>query len=190
MNPIDAANAVVALAALVGFVCLFYGPWQSICTDISRQAIFERRDRLFNLAASGRIAFDSVGYQAARRRLNNMLRFAHEMTWPDLVIGYYFLTTRGHVSSWKDTLETIPADIRDEIDELVKECSATLSAMMAMKSIVLAPAAIFGTVFLVCTKGLSWLLRKIANQKRFEPFNETVQAAAINYVESEMAHAT
>lgn len=190
MSPAIAANAIVALAVLTGLVCLFYGPWQSICTDLTRQVIFERRDRLFDLALAGRLDFDSDGYRAARHTLNGMLRFAHELTWPDMVIGLYFVQTRKlNTSRWRETLETIPAEVRDEVDELVKECSAILTGMMALKSLFLAPILAIACIVLVCTSGLSWLLRCVAAQKKFEPLNETIQAATAEFAESEMAMA-
>src|SRR5882762_1469504 len=121
-SPID---AILALLALIGLVCLFYGPWQSLCTDLARQIIFERRDKLFDLALAGRINFDSETYRAARKTMNGMIRFAHEITWVDMVFHQY--AVRKHeqkISSWRSSLQRIEDDeLRDEIKNLVTECS-------------------------------------------------------------------
>jgi hypothetical protein len=188
MNPATAANAIVTLAAVIALVCLLYGPWQTLCTDLSRQVIFERRDRLFNLALDGRIDFNSEGYRAARQVLNGYLRFAHEMTWVDFLISAYFIQIRRRQPPrWHDTLQTLPADVRGEINELVRECSAVLTAMMALKSMLLGPICGLIAIGLVCTSGLSWLLRRVARQEKFDRVNDTIQAAVDEYAENEMA---
>ena len=59
MTPAIAAEALVGLVTLAALLCLFYGPWQALCTDLSRQFIFEGRDQLFDMALAGRLDFDS-----------------------------------------------------------------------------------------------------------------------------------
>ena len=52
------ANSFFALAGLTGFLLLFYGPWQSVCTDVARQLMFEQRDKIFDMARGGMINFE------------------------------------------------------------------------------------------------------------------------------------
>jgi hypothetical protein len=183
-----AADAIVALAALIALLCLFYGPWQSLCIDLSRQFIFERRDRLFDMALAGRIEFDSEAYRATRRALNGMIRFAHELTWPDMVVAFYFIQkAKPKVPRWRDTLVSLPPDVRNEIERLVKECSATLTGMMALKSIFVAPIVVILFIVLACTTGVNWLVGCIANQEKFEPLNETIQKSSAEFAENETA---
>ena len=80
-----AANAVISLLALALFVCLFYGPWQAVCTDWARQILFEKRDKLFDMAMAGKLHFASEEYKSIRRMLESMIRFAHHLTWPKLL---------------------------------------------------------------------------------------------------------
>lgn len=79
-NNVQLLNALVSFigfAALLGF---FYGPWQRLVVDIIRQQLFELRDKAFDKAANGEIAFDSVQYIAFRDTINSMIRNAHTST--------------------------------------------------------------------------------------------------------------
>ena len=69
----EAAWAILALLALC---VLFYGPWQEVCTDYARQVMFEKRDALFDLAASAELDFDSEEYRTIRISLEKAIRFA------------------------------------------------------------------------------------------------------------------
>lgn len=51
------AEALLGIAALSLIAVVFYGPWQAVCTDWSRNYIFEARDRIFDLAESGELEF-------------------------------------------------------------------------------------------------------------------------------------
>jgi hypothetical protein len=191
MNPAMAADAMVALAVLGALLCLFYGPWQSACTDLGRQFIFERRDKLFDMALAGRISFDSEAYQSARQTLNGFLRFAHELTWPEILVGTYFIhKRRPHVRRWQDTLTSLPPDVRREIEDLVRECTVSLIAMMALKSIFIAPLVAPACVVFACTSGLNVLTRKFAANKELEPLFQTIQTTSEEYAESETVVAT
>jgi len=191
MNPLaNVADGLVALATLIALLCLFYGPWQGVCTDISRQIIFERRDRLFDMARAGRIDFSSDAYRAARQALNGLLRFAHKLTWQEFVISVYFVKHNNpKIPDWRDKLATLPPDVRKEIDDLVRECSAMLTAMMALKSIFIGPLVFIVALFVACTKGSTWMLRLLASQERFDPLNEQIQNNSAEFAETEFAAA-
>src|SRR6516162_8405362 len=106
------ADAIVTLFVLLLFACLFYGPWQAVCTDLARQLVFERRDRLFDLAASNRLAFDSEEYRKIRLTLEGMIRFAHSLTWPRLLMILLFRRRTLDRDSTPRIAETI-ASIKD-----------------------------------------------------------------------------
>jgi hypothetical protein len=74
------AGALLAFLSLVALAALFYGPWQSICTDIARQIIFEQRDKLFDIANDGRMEFTSREYREIRTGLEDLIRFSHDLT--------------------------------------------------------------------------------------------------------------
>jgi hypothetical protein len=193
MNPLtlaEVANAIVALAALAALLSLFYGPWQTVCTNLSRQIIFERRDRLFDMALAGRLEFDSEAYRATRRRLNGLLRFAHDLTWQELVVAAYTKQRLNpKLPDWRADLESLPKDVRKDIEELVRECAATLTGMMALKSILIGPLVFVILVGAMCTLGASWLLHQVTSLTSFDPLNETIQTASAEFAESEIARA-
>jgi hypothetical protein len=190
MNPATAADALIAVAALAALLAFFYGPWQTVCTDLSRQFIFERRDRLFDMALAGRISFDSEAYKATRQALNGLLRFAHQLTWPEIFVGMYFIHTRKpHARRWQDALKSSPPDVRKELEYLVRECCVSLTAMMALKSLFIGPLAAIACVIVACTSGLNAIVRNVAARKGFEPLNQTIQTTSAEFAESEMSTA-
>jgi hypothetical protein len=85
----DTISAGVFLALLVAFLGWFYGPWQTFCVDRARERMFEVRNSLFDMAADGRLSFQSSSYRELRRRIESNIRFAHRMSWPTLVILHY-----------------------------------------------------------------------------------------------------
>lgn len=183
----DAANAIVALAALAALLGLFYGPWQAVCTNLTRQIIFERRDRLFDMALDGRIGFDSEAYRATRRQMNGLLRFAHTLTWQELVMAHYVSQKfKKAVSDRRvDHLASLPPDVRNDIKELLRECTATLTGMMALKSIFVGPIVFVIAALIASTMGTTWLLHQVASQARLESLNETIQTTSAEFAESE-----
>src|ERR1700722_15022347 len=90
------ADALAALVALSLFLLFFYGPWQEIVVDVSRQIVFEKRDAVFDLAASGKLEFESTDYKIIRDSLNKLIRFAHELNWVRLAMW------------WNETQEEAP----------------------------------------------------------------------------------
>lgn len=86
----DRLLVFIGVAVLVGF---FYGPWQKLVVDVIRQQLFEIRDRVFDMAANGEFAFDSVQYNAFRDTINSMIRNAPTSTvWRHIA---YALIIRG-----------------------------------------------------------------------------------------------
>jgi hypothetical protein len=155
-----AADALVSLVTLVLFACLFYGPWQAVCTDWARQLIFEKRDHLFDLAAQGKLDFASAEYRTTRKLLEGMIRFAHILTWPRLVMAICF---RHHSDPGVDKMITRIEDpvTRERVSELVFEASTDLLAMIALKSIFVAPIAFVVCVVAVCSSSVKSVLRRL-----------------------------
>lgn len=107
----DKMEAISAVAALIGIVWFFYVPWQRILVDIIRQRLFEIRDDVFNLAASGKIKFDDPAYVTFRSFINTMVRYAEQFSWPRL----FFLSRVGpQPESELPTPEEILSSIEDE----------------------------------------------------------------------------
>ena len=84
---------VLVVAALA--ILFFTGPWQTFCTDLARQRLFELRDRLFSLALEGRIEFDNPAYRATRDSLNHRIRYAERYVFGDMIA--ILIVHRGNV---------------------------------------------------------------------------------------------
>jgi hypothetical protein len=173
-----AANAVISLLALILFVCLFYGPWQAACTDWVRQIIFERRDRLFDMAAAGKLDFASEEYKFIRRTLEGMIRFAHDLTWPRLL--FFRLVRRDpRPAARPQLLEMIDRiedlSVRKQVIYLVDECTLRLIVVMALKSIFVAPVAFVMWFIVLCSTGFKFLVR---NNSIVENLSETILTEA------------
>ncbi len=81
MTDIHYLNAVTIFAGIAFLAWFFYGPWKSLVIDIGRQNLFEIRDSLFMIAASGKVSFDDPAYIAIRNRINGMIRFCESFSF-------------------------------------------------------------------------------------------------------------
>jgi len=73
--------ALVCVWFLV-FVC-----WRTYRVDALRQRLFALRDELFDYATSGAISYDDPAYWNLRLLMNGMIRFAHRLTFPRLLLA-------------------------------------------------------------------------------------------------------
>ena len=123
--------------------------------------------------------------------MNGLLRFDHRLTWPEIVIAAYFThKNKPQMPPWQPALSSLPKDVREEIEELLKECAVSLTAMMALKSMLIGPAVAFLCLIIACTSGLNTIMRSLAGQKRFEPLNQAIQTTSAEFAHSESAAAT
>jgi hypothetical protein len=176
-----AVNGLISLLALILLVCVFYGPWQAACTDWARQVVFERRDRLFDLAAQGSLEFTSDNYRALRAGLEGMIRFAHELTWPRLLF-HVILRKRMGVADRHALTEAIACiedpTVRRQVTELIAEATFGLIIMMLLKSIVIAPVAFLAWCIAMCSSGFKYFIGNSRNSATVRSLSETIQAEA------------
>jgi hypothetical protein len=174
------ADALLSLITLVAFVCLFYGPWQAACTDYARQLIFEKRDELFDLAYNGKLEFSSPQYRVIRSSLEAMIRFAHELTWPNFAMLYNHARLNANNSKFTPTVskaidEIEDQEIREKVKHLVQESAVALIVMAIFKSILFLPFLLVFFVIQFCGYRIPDLVRKNRMIKRMV---EAVQASA------------
>lgn len=158
------ADAFISLVLLSAFLVLFYGPWQNFCTDMIRQMIFRRRDKIFDLAAAGRLDFASEEYRSLRSFLEGLIRFAHELTWTQVLImlawhGQYRHAPRpnGAGLAPSQALARISdPKTRATAAEMIDESMKAVLVMILLKSLVIVP------VMLVMV-GLGYLTHRINN---------------------------
>ena len=130
----DALLSFVLLLILIFFI---YGPWQWLWTDITRQTIFEKRDRIFDIAVAGRLDFASDEYRTIRKSLEQSIRFAHLITLPHLIMT--FISTRNCERPKSSRLEDAIKKIGDpqtqaEVNEIIGEANRVMLRAMAFKS--------------------------------------------------------
>jgi hypothetical protein len=131
-------DAFLATLCLTGFVVIFYGPWQEACTDFARQIVFEQRDKLFDMARAGKMDFTSKEYRTIRANLENMIRFAHELTMPRLI---YMSKTIRYRRDDRDDVNIAINNIRNEevkgeLVEIIVRVYVVLVTMMVFKSLI------------------------------------------------------
>jgi hypothetical protein len=78
-------TALSTTLSLMALWALFHWLYRDYRVDLFRQRMFALRDELFELAASGRIAFDDPAYGKLRSMLNGYIRFAHRISVPLLL---------------------------------------------------------------------------------------------------------
>lgn len=105
-------ETLVCAALLVWF---FSRPWQSLWTAVSRQHLFELRDRLFDIAADERIEFSDPVYCRLREYLNGCIRFTHKITFGSFVAGFVCLGSQIRKKY------TLPEAIENVADEKVRQ---------------------------------------------------------------------
>jgi hypothetical protein len=131
-------DAVTGLIALLFFGIVFYGPWQRVCTDFSRQILFEARDEIFDLALQGKIQFDSDEYRTIRHSIEQTIRYAHELTWPRLayeLMARKLLARRGPSQLYRAIERIEDENLRSEIKDRVRRALSVSVASMLLKSL-------------------------------------------------------
>jgi hypothetical protein len=139
------AEAFWGVLAFGACLAVFYGPWQSLCTDWARQMIFESRDGIFDLAREGKLDFNSREYRQIRRSLETLIRFAHEFTWIHFCV---LSAAMGYRQSTPSELSKAIEQISDEVTKakvkrLVAKAQRSMILMMVWKSLPLILAFLF-----------------------------------------------
>jgi hypothetical protein len=152
-------HALIDLGCLAILLVVLYGPWQSFCTDATRQVLFEKRDALFDLAAAGRLHFGSREYTAIRSSLQAQIRFAHELTLPRFIVLGVALQASGALSQ-KSAMDQAIGDIRDptaraDVGRLVTQANRAIFLMLYFKSpvmLMLTPVFFIAILLLAAVK--------------------------------------
>lgn len=142
-------EALTSLLFIGLLLWLAYGPWQSYCVDVARQRMFGVRDKLFDMAADEKLSFDDKAYRDMRRLINACIRFAHRMTWVEILA--IALAVRGRAGR-PDTLDVVLDSIADPttkkaVERLQGRLSLVVFALVIVRSpllfVLAAPLIIF-----------------------------------------------
>jgi hypothetical protein len=157
----------VVLLVVFGFlVATVYGPWQWYCVDQARQELFEIRARIFNLAADGKIAFDSPEYQYIRDALNMILRFTHRVCWQQmLALKWAYPNLPSESELTRQVRSVQDRAVRDLLEREVHHVRRTMVRLIVYRS----PALL---MVMYGWRASNWLF----SQSR-DPRDEVVQSA-------------
>jgi hypothetical protein len=146
--------ALEGLLWLGVIVFVLYGPWQRICEDYTRDIIFEQRDRVFDLAANGDLQFGDAQYEKVRAHMNAMIRMAHCITAPRLVLVMMY-RVQIHDSAQRDDIWECIKQIKKEetrkvVADAMHRAEITTIRLLIMRSplllLVFGVAKIFGKI--------------------------------------------
>lgn len=134
MTGADAVAGVLVFALLCG---LYLGPWQWACADYARQAVFEERDALFDMAHAGELQFGSEAYEITRGSMNALIRFAHRASLPRLVFCLMlWRPSELETDRVRRAIATIEDErIRKQVLEHVQRAEAHFIASAMMRSL-------------------------------------------------------
>jgi hypothetical protein len=181
-------EALWTYIVLVVVAFIYYGPWQEACTDVARQMIFERRDRIFDLACEGKLQFESHEYKTIRLALNGMLRFAHELTWPALVVHWLMVkgdsVARRRTAQVNEAIDSISdLETREKVRGLMLESVAVLICMMLAKSFVALPALFVCVGVTTFSRQLNKGIYRMRQSDVFAAISERTLRSSIQYAE-------
>lgn len=82
-------NALLTLVSITGIVVVLFWLWPAYRVDRYRYDLFMLRDRLFDLACDGTLAFSDPAYRDARQRLNGMIFMADRVHWLVIALPHF-----------------------------------------------------------------------------------------------------
>jgi hypothetical protein len=163
---IDTALLFVFLGALV--TILYSSAWQNLCVDSARQEVFEARDAIFDLAADGRLSFDSPIYKEIRADLESLIRFGHRVSWP--WIAFYFkFRLRGHTHSDLNRLiaSIDDHDVRFLVQrEISKAAHATVTLVLARAPLLWLPLFVLFMVTYIAIRFIPYWRSRLATLRQ------------------------
>lgn len=139
-------SALIELLEFLLAICLLYWlykvPWQTLLIDITRQRIFESRDKIFLYAADGKLGFDSKAYKEVRKYLNNSIRLCHRIGLRSMLASHLAESNNKNMNKDKtpslhETLNEIKdPKIKKMIKEEILKANYCIARMMVLRSII------------------------------------------------------
>jgi hypothetical protein len=130
-----------AVLSLCGIYILWEFAWKPSLLDTYRSRLFEIRDYLFNLGASGKISFDDPAYRSIELLINGLIRYAHRLTFVSYIMTWrkkeYVDPAHGSIRFSERLgaqLEKASPEVRDEINKLHQMVSSAVFAYLVATS--------------------------------------------------------
>lgn len=144
--------------------------WKAYTMNLTRQHLFELRDRLFDAARRGDISYDSTAYGMARVTINGMIRFCHELTFGRMLtiaIAAKFAGTPKFVLDYQQNLDTALAELPLDQQKLVKATMHEMNVFVVMHLLRTSTLFIYlmiGTVIATTTRRITRSVLKKATR--------------------------
>lgn len=128
--------------------------WKKLCLDKYRERLFVARSRLFRLAATGKLDFDSDVYRSMETLICGMQRYAHRMTFMIYLFSFDYQQKNSREKGRPDVYERMlqktasaPPEVQAELKAILRDVSddlatyVTTSSLLFMSAIPVAIAA-------------------------------------------------
>lgn len=167
-------HALYGLITLSIFLLFFYWRWQLYVTDVTRQRLFELRDRLFDYALDHKEFRDSPTSKEIRELLNGMIRFAHEidiahvfMQGAFIYFGKKRILVKKAAASVEQLLNSVPDSDKDFVRKLVQDAHFIItwhffrrSLLLMLASVLLVPIVLLVAVLFASTNSVIDLMKR------------------------------
>lgn len=166
------ATATALMLMVLGWI--YYGPWQDLCTDMTRQVLFAKRGRLFDFAADGKLSFDAQNYRTIRTYMEHSIRYAHELTIWKHLRARILLSRMGQLNR-ETPLDRAIASIedqetREQVKLLIRDGNLSLLAMAIVKSpiLLLVTVPVIGaiTIYAIVTSQIGKVKAELVKEAR------------------------
>lgn len=122
MTSLSAFLYLVTLAGIAG-IGVYSAAVRAYQRDAFRQQAFKMRDRLFDYAADGHVAFNDPAYYQLRLNMNRMIQFSHRLNFGEALLPMIIL--RGQQArpsasflAWQQAVAEKPAEVREELKNI------------------------------------------------------------------------
>lgn len=132
---------------------------------IARHNLFQHRDALFDIAAEGDVAFSHPGYKAARDMINAFIRYAHDLSFTQLMLTRFLLFVRNAKlpsSDWEVAIESLPDSSKAKVKEVVNDATVAMFRLMVTRSLFLSATL----AVIVAVRGISIAIDALAKKWR------------------------
>jgi|SRR5882672_2427141 len=183
-------TAVGTTLSLIGLWALFHWLYRDYRVDLFRQRMFALRDELFDMAASGRIAFDNPAYGKLRDMLNGYIRFAHRVSLPLLLFASRSRTALSQgaeeVAVLTTTVRAQPRETARELERIISQTHWYVAEQLILTSLVmwlvLVPIAVYALMHALGEKVLksmrAWRVWRWLKTHFIDPMDSAALTAA------------
>jgi hypothetical protein len=127
-----------------GFIALwalFYLSVRPFLLDILRQRLFAIRDDLFDFAADGGIEFGDSVYRELREDINNLIRFAHKLSFARMVFAPWGMPddhpSMVSIRNWTERANQLPPLARRKLFDVRADVLQEVVSYIIRRSLIL-----------------------------------------------------